>query len=88
MQARSLAQLGRWVEAMDAYEGVQHFPGIDPANPAFRAAVASAAEEENALRARVPHLKIQLDGTPSAEVEVWLDGRKLPQCTSRRRGPL
>ncbi len=35
MQARSLSQLGRWVEAMDAYEGVQHFPGIDPSNPAF-----------------------------------------------------
>jgi hypothetical protein len=80
MQARSLAQLGRWVEAMDGYEGVQHFPGIDPSNPAFRAAVASAAEEENALRARVPHLLVMVDGTANSEVEVWLDGRKLPSA--------
>lgn len=80
MQARSLVQLGRWVEALDTYEAAQHQPGIDPANPAFSAAIASAADESRALKARLPRLKIEIEGGAPADVEVLLDGRKLPSA--------
>ncbi|HET9930651.1 MAG TPA: hypothetical protein VFQ35_08185 [Polyangiaceae bacterium] len=80
MQARSLVQLGRWVEALDTYEAAQHVPGIDPGNPAFSAAIASAADEARALKARVPRLKIELEGSVSPEIEVLLDERKLPSA--------
>lgn len=78
MQARSLVQLGRWVEALDTYEAAQHLPGIDPANPAFSAAIASAADESRALKGRIPRLKIDIEGGAPADAEVLLDGRKLP----------
>lgn len=78
MQARSLVHLGRWVEAMDTFEAAQRLPGIDPSNAAYRAAIESAAEEGQLLKARIPRLKIELDERASSEVEVWLDGGKLP----------
>ncbi len=78
MQARCLKQLGRWVEAIDAYEVAQHLPIGDGTNPAFQSAIASAADEERALRTRLPRLNVHIEGLGTKEVEVLLDERKLP----------
>src|SRR5687768_16557217 len=48
MEARTLVELGRWVEAIDAYAAVQK-AREDPENPAFRQAADDAAREAEAL---------------------------------------
>jgi len=77
MQARSLRQLGRWVEAIDTYEIAQRMPLPDDANATFRDATVSAAEEGRALWERLPRLNVRVEGT-AKQTEVWVDGRKLP----------
>lgn len=76
MQARTLVELGRWVEAADRYSFLLSLKSPDDANPAFQAAVQDAADEYEALKMRLPLLKIKLQGTRPAE--VWVDGRQLP----------
>ena len=76
MQARTLVELRRWVEAADRYSLAMNLKSPDSGNPAFQQAVQAAAAEAEALRARIPLLKVKLQGTRSAE--VWLDGRQLP----------
>jgi len=76
MQARTLVELGRWVEAADRYSFAMNLQSPDSANPAFQAALQAAADEHEALKARLPLLKIELEGGRSAE--VWVDGRLLP----------
>jgi len=76
MQARTLVELGRWVEAADRYSSLLSLKSPDSANPAFQAAVQAAATEYEALKARLPLLKIKLQGDRPAS--VWIDGRELP----------
>ena len=76
MQARTLVELGRWVEAADRYSFAMNVKSPDSANPAFQAALQAAADEHEALKARLPLLKIKLQGGRPAE--VWVDGRLLP----------
>lgn len=76
MQARTLVELRRWVEAADRYSLAMNLKSPDSGNPAFQQAVQAAAAESEALRARIPLLKVKLRGTRPAE--VWLDGRPLP----------
>lgn len=76
MQARTLVELGRWVEAADRYSFLLSLKSSDDANPAFQAAVQAAADEYESLKTRLPLLKIKLQGTRPAE--VWVDGRQLP----------
>jgi len=76
MQARTLVELGRWVEAADRYSFAMNLQSPDSANPAFQAALQAAADEHEALKARLPLLKIKLEGGRPAE--VWVDGRLLP----------
>ncbi len=76
MQARTLVELGRWVEAADRYSLVLSLKAPGDANPAFQAAVEAAAAEHEVLKARLPLLKVELRGDRSAA--VWIDGRQLP----------
>lgn len=76
MQARTLVELGRWVEAADRYSFAMNLQSPDSANPAFQAALQAAADEYEALKARLPLLKVELQGGRPAE--VWIDGRLLP----------
>jgi hypothetical protein len=80
MQARSLARLGRLVEALDKYEQTQRLPLGDGAPDTFVKAVRLAQDEAQELRARIPRLSIhvradhgQLDG-----LSVQLDGKPVP----------
>jgi hypothetical protein len=74
MEARTLVELGRWVEAIDAYASVQKMRE-DPDNPAFRQAADEAAREAEALMPRIPRLKITV---PASEtLSVFVDGRVL-----------
>ena len=82
MQARSLARLGRLVEALDKYEETQRLPLGDEPPDAFLKAVGEAKDETQDLRARVPRISIQvravhgrLDG-----LSVQLDGKPVPSA--------
>lgn len=76
MQARTLVELDRWVEAADRYSFLLSLKSPDGANPAFQSAVQAAADEYEALKARLPLLKVKLQGERPAD--VWVDGRQLP----------
>jgi len=80
MEARTLVELRRWVEAADRYATVKHMQSSEEANAAFQMAVQAADDELAALRQRIPLLNVsvqQADG-PGA-IEVWIDGRLLPE---------
>ncbi|MEO8182844.1 MAG: hypothetical protein ABI895_28765 [Deltaproteobacteria bacterium] len=76
--ARSLAQLGKLVEAEARYRrigGIQ----LDPDAPAVQhAARATAALEHDELLPRLPLVHIELGGAPPEQVLVTLDGVLLP----------
>jgi len=76
MQARTLVELGRWIDAADRYSFVTSLKSPDSDNPAFQAAVEAAASEYEALKVRLPLLKIKLQSARPAD--VWVDGRQLP----------
>lgn len=76
MEARTLVQLGRWVEAADRYAAVQKMHSPAP-NAAFTQAVDAATQELALLMPRIPTLKLTLSGVEGERVEVSIDGRKL-----------
>lgn len=78
MEARTLAQLGRLIEALDKYETAQRFQLPATASDAFKQAVHAAGQEVEALRGRIPQLNITIEGQqPEKPAEVWLDERKV-----------
>lgn len=76
MEARTLVQLGRWVEAADRYAAVQKMQSSAP-NAAFTQAVDAATQELALLMPRIPLLRVELNGLDGEAVEVAIDGRKL-----------
>jgi len=79
MEARTLMQLGRWVEASDVYAKVQRTAVSDLSNPAFAEAVESARLELAALMPRLPRLRISVRGV-NQPVQVRVDDRILPSA--------
>jgi hypothetical protein len=82
MRARSLVELGRLVEALDAYEATARMPLAGDAPVAFREAVNDAKREAEELRHRVPHLTLHIradKGIPTGLV-VLLDGKAVPEA--------
>lgn len=70
--ARCLKALGRWREALAAYEETEHSM-VDGSNVSFRQARENAARERRELLAKIPKLTISAphtDDTSSIEVEV------------------
>ena len=78
MQARALVELGRLVEAADAYEETQRLLAVDPSNEAFRQAGEAARQELELLLQRMPTLRVRvLGGTSGEPVDILIDGKKL-----------
>ena len=78
MVARCLARAGRVVEAVDKYDETLRVP-LDAAAPeAFQRAVADAATEVEAARARVARLELRLPVDAPSGTEVMLDDRPVP----------
>jgi hypothetical protein len=80
MEARSLVELRRWVEAADKYSTVKHMRSSEDANSAFQMAVQAADDELNTLRQRIPLLNVSVQQAHGDQAtEIWIDGRLLPQ---------
>ncbi len=76
--ARALAKLGKLVKASETYMKVVR-EGLPPDAPrAFVDAHASAVDEQRALAARIPMLKIVLQGPGAEGATVAMDGKALP----------
>ena len=80
MRARSLAALGRLMEALDAFEQTQRMPLAGNAPSAFRDAVHDAEREGEELRKRVPHLtlRVRTEDGDQQDLRVQLDGKDVP----------
>ena len=77
MEARSLMELGRWVEALEKYGATQRMLSVDPANEFFRQAADAAARETEPLLQRMPTLRIRVVGAKAGQkVEIEVDGKK------------
>ncbi len=79
-EARSLASLGRLVEAEEAYLRASRAKLDANAPDAFRNAAREADEELETLRPRIPKLKVTLsgEGAQTPELVVKIDGREVP----------
>lgn len=75
--ARSLAELGRLVEAATAYDALLAESRPARLSPAVKEAYATAAVEREALEARLPRVKIVLQG--DGDFDVRVDGRLVPR---------
>lgn len=79
LRARSLAKLGRLLEAVDIYEQTARFKLPDDAPEAYLQAVETARVEMEEARRRLPRLKLTLVGVSSNEpVQVITDDRPTP----------
>ncbi len=78
MVARCLARVGRLVEAVDKYEATMRTPLDATAPEAFQRAVADAAAEVEATRARVARLELRLPADPPSGLEVTFDDKPVP----------
>jgi hypothetical protein len=82
MQARTLVQLGRWVEGADKYASVQRWrdahPAEQTANPTFAQAADAATQELAQLMPRIPKLNVQVSTPRKGEAfEVYVDNRRV-----------
>jgi hypothetical protein len=82
MQARSLVQLGRFVEALDRFEETRRMPLPEDAPEAFLVAIQDAQTEAEQLRARIPRLFIRVKAShlDAKELTVTLDGKPFPSA--------
>lgn len=78
-EARTLMQLGRWLEARAAYQRAAETKLAPNAPEPFRDAADTARTELAALLARLPRVRVMVDPDTisDADFEVRLDGRKL-----------
>ena len=75
--ARTLADLGRLIEARARAVEVTHLPAIAREPLALRTARAQAASLVSNLELRIPRLRISVDGDDSLPQRWTLDGREL-----------
>jgi hypothetical protein len=76
MQARSLAKIGRLLEAVDVYEQTARFKLADDAPEAYVTAVHTALTEVDEVRARLPRLKLTVVGASSTDApQVTIDDK-------------
>ena len=80
LEARSLAKLGRLLEAIDIFEQTAHFKLADDAPEAYAQAVEAARIESEEVRKRMPRLKLSLVGVNSHEEapQVTMDDKPTP----------
>jgi hypothetical protein len=82
MQARTLVQLGRWVEGADKYASVQRWRDAHAtettSNPTFAQAADAATQELAQLMPRIPKLNVQVTAARAGETfEVYVDNRRM-----------
>jgi hypothetical protein len=78
MEARTLVELGRLVEALEKYSATQHMLAVDPTNEAFRQAADDAQRETEPLLQRIPTLRVRVHGAlPADRLEIQIDGKKV-----------
>jgi hypothetical protein len=84
MEARTLVELGRLVEALDKYGATQRMANVDPSNDVFRQAADDATRETQPILQRVPTLRVRVSSqNPAEKFEILIDGRKvLPQLAA------
>ncbi len=78
MEARTLVELGRLVEALERYGATEHMLVLDPDNEAYREAAAAAARETQPLLERIPTLRVRVGGPAAGEtVTIMLDQKSV-----------
>lgn len=87
MAARALEKLGRYVEASERYLAVTRMTLAADASEAFRAALESAAREQEALIVRIPILVIAVSAAAPG-VTVTLDGKVVPAALLGAKQPV
>lgn len=76
--ARAHQKLGKLVEAHDVYDDILTDPFITPTSPsAFRDARTSAEQEDAALLARIPTMKLVISSPAPETVQVTMDGKRI-----------
>jgi tetratricopeptide (TPR) repeat protein len=88
MQARTLVELGRLVEAAERYGAAQRIDPADSGNAAFQSAADTAGRELELLKRRIPTLRIKLVGAAAQDAEVVIDGRTLARAATAADQPL
>ncbi|HEY5959861.1 MAG TPA: hypothetical protein VIV60_25075, partial [Polyangiaceae bacterium] len=80
--ARSLAHLGRLVEALDQFEETMRAPLSEDAPEAYRVAAHEASVEAEQLRVRIPRVTIQIrsGGQVPGSIAVLFDQKELPRA--------
>lgn len=78
MEARTLVELGRLVDALERYEATERMVTLDATNATFQDAAAAAQRESDSLLQRIPTLRVRVDGALPGEVlELSVDGKKV-----------
>jgi hypothetical protein len=87
MQARTLVELGRLMEALDMYAATQRMVAIDPTNDAYRQAADAAQLELDPLLKRIPTVRVHVLGpAPGEQVDIFIDGKQVsPQIAAVER---
>lgn len=81
LHARSLAKLGKLLEAIDIYEQTARFKLPEDAPEAYVQAVETARNEMEEVRHRLPRLKVTLIGVSSSEpAQVSMDDKPTPEA--------
>jgi hypothetical protein len=89
MEARTLVELGRLVEAADKYVTTQRMLSLDAANAVFRDAAATAERELQLLLPRIPTLRVRLHRvTASEQPEIQINGRKISPALASVERPV
>ncbi|MET0793481.1 MAG: hypothetical protein ABW061_18310 [Polyangiaceae bacterium] len=80
LEARSLAKLGRLLEALDIFEQTAHFKLSEDSPEAYAQAVETAHTEVEEVRKRMPRLKLTILGVaPNEEaLQVTMDDKPTP----------
>jgi hypothetical protein len=87
MAARSLARLGRLVEASERYAAASQMVLETGASQAFREAVTDAAREGDALLPRIPSVVLTVDAPAGASSLLTLDGVTVPAALLGQKRP-
>jgi hypothetical protein len=75
--ARSLVKLGRWVEASERYLEIERTPLAENAPPEHAKAREEAAAERRDLLAKLPQIRVLIEGAEVGDVFVTLNGKVL-----------
>ena len=86
--ARSLVKLGRLVEASERFLEVSREPVADDAPPEHERAKEEAAAERQALLARIPSVRVLVEGAAPGEVFVTLNGELVPTALVGAQRPV